>query len=115
MCIGIPMRVVEGDDVQALCERQGAVARVSMLLVGAQPPGTHVLVHLGSAIRTMAESEARLVDDALAAVALAVEGGAYEHLFADLAGRGPELPEHLRPKEAGDERAASNRLRSARS
>ena len=102
MCVGIPMRVVEGDDVGALCERHGALARVSMMLVGAQPPGGYVLVHLGSAIRTMEAEEARLLDDALAAVALALEGRDYEHLFADLAGRTPELPEHFKPKRPGD-------------
>ena len=53
MCIGLPMRVIEGDEVAALCERAGALDGVSMMLVGAQAPGSHVLVHLGSAIRML--------------------------------------------------------------
>ena len=96
MCVGIPMRVIEGDDVGALCERHGAARRISMLLVGAQPSGTYVLTHLDSAIRVIDETEARLIDDALAGLANAVEGDAFEHLFADLVNREPQLPEHLR-------------------
>ncbi|MGO4869367.1 MAG: HypC/HybG/HupF family hydrogenase formation chaperone [Roseiarcus sp.] len=96
MCIGVPMRVIEGDDAQALCERRGAVRAVSMMLVGAQPPGTFVLTHLNSAIRVLEADDARLIDDALDALALAAEGGDVDHLFADLVGREPELPAHLR-------------------
>ena len=88
MCIGIPMRVVEGDDMTASCERKGETQRVTMLLVGAQPPGAHVLdAH-----------EARLIEDALDGLAAAVEGRDFDALFADLVGREPELPAHLRDK-----------------
>ena len=96
MCIGLPMRVIEGDELSALCERGGAVTRVSMMLVGAQAPGTPVLVHLGSAIRTLDPEEARRIDDALLALSVAVDGGDVDSLFADLVGREPELPPHLR-------------------
>jgi hydrogenase expression/formation protein HypC len=96
MCIGLPMRVLEGDEAQAECERRGAIHAVSMMLVGAQAPGTFVLVHLNSAIRVLEEGEAGLIDDALDALALAAEGGDVDHLFADLVGREPELPAHLR-------------------
>jgi hydrogenase expression/formation protein HypC len=98
MCIGLPMRVVEGDDMTALCERAGRVERLSMLLVGEQPAGTHVLAHLGSAIRTLEAEEARLIDEALLGLAQAVEGGDFTARFADLIGREPQLPEHLRPR-----------------
>ena len=96
MCVGIPMRVVDGDEMVAFCERHGATRRISLLLVGAQPPGTYVLTHLDSAIRVLDEAEAGLIDDALDGLARAVEGEAFEHLFADLVNREPELPEHLR-------------------
>lgn len=98
MCIGIPMRVVEGDDMTASCERKGETQRVTMLLVGAQPPGAHVLVHLGSAVRVLDAHEARLIEDALDGLAAAVEGRDFDALFADLVGREPELPAHLRDK-----------------
>jgi hydrogenase expression/formation protein HypC len=98
MCIGLPMRVVEGDDVTALCERAGSVTRLSMLLVGAQAPGAHVLAHLGSAIRVLDAEEARLIDEALLGLAEAVEGGDFTARFADLIDREPQLPEHLRSR-----------------
>jgi hydrogenase expression/formation protein HypC len=96
MCIGIPMQVVDGDELAAFCERHGAVASISMLLVGAQPAGTFVLTHLGSAIRVLDANEAQAIDDALRGLAAAVEGQEFEALFADLIAREPELPEHLR-------------------
>ncbi len=95
MCIGIPMRVVEGDDITALCERRGMMHRVSMLLVGALPAGAHVLVHLSSAVRALDAHEARLIDDALEGLAAALEGCDVDSLFADLVGREPQLPAHL--------------------
>ena len=96
MCIGLPMRVLEGDDMTALCERAGGVTRLSMLLVGALPKGAYVLAHLGSAIRVIDAEEARLIDEALLGLAEAVEGGDFLARFADLIDREPQLPEHLR-------------------
>ena len=96
MCIGLPMRVIEGDEVTALCERGGERAQLSMWLIGAQPPGAYVLAHLGSAVRALAPDEARLIDEALLGLAEAVAGGDYEARFADLIDREPRLPAHLR-------------------
>lgn len=96
MCIGIPMRVVAGTEFAAQCERRGAITAISLMLVGAQPAGTWLLTHLGSAIRVLAAEEARAIDDALAGLAEAVEGREFECLFADLICREPELPPHLR-------------------
>jgi hydrogenase expression/formation protein HypC len=97
MCVGVPMTVVEGDEVSALCERRGEVRRVSMMLIGTVAPGTPVLVHIDTAVRTLEPAEAGLIDDALDGVAAAVDGRPFEHLFADLVDREPELPEFLRP------------------
>ena len=96
MCIGYPMTVVDGDDIWALCERRGQTQQVSMLLVGAQAAGTKVLVHMDSAVRLLDDLEARQIDDALDGLAAAEAGGDFEHLFADLINREPQLPEHLR-------------------
>jgi len=96
MCIGFPMQVIEGDDMVARCERHGEVTQLSMLLVGEQPPGAWVLAHLGSAMRVLEAEEARLIDEALTGLAEAVEGVDFEARFADLIGREPQLPEHLR-------------------
>jgi hydrogenase expression/formation protein HypC len=96
MCLGLPMTVIDGDDFSALCEWQGERRRVSTLLVGRQTSGSRVLVHLDSAVRTLDEAEAEAIDRALAGLLAAAEGQAFEHLFADLVDREPELPEHLR-------------------
>jgi hydrogenase expression/formation protein HypC len=96
MCIGIPMQVVSCNPFEAICERHDKVQAVSVMLVGEQPPGTWLLTHLGSAIRVLADDEARMIDDALTGLAEAVEGREFDALFADLVNREPELPLHLR-------------------
>ena len=96
MCVGVPMRIVEGDEVSALCVRDEDSRRVSMLLIGAQEPGTQVLVHIDTAIRALDAHEARLIDDALRGLDAALRGESFDRLFADLIDREPQLPEHLR-------------------
>jgi hydrogenase expression/formation protein HypC len=96
MCIGFPMQVIEGDEFTALCARRGERRRLSMMLVGAQPPGTFVLAHLDAAMRVIDEAEAQLIDAALDGLAAAVDGQDFEAQFADLIGREPELPAHLK-------------------
>jgi hydrogenase expression/formation protein HypC len=100
MCLGIPMVVVEGDDMTALVDRRGEARRVSMMLVGEQAPGTIVLVHIDSAVRVLDAAEAKLIDDGLEGVAAALAGQDFEHLFADLVDREPQLPEFLRKTES---------------
>lgn len=101
MCIGVPLRVIEGDGMAAVCEGRGGRERVDMLIVGAQPPGTWVLVFHGAARRVLTETEAVQTLDALDALDIALRGhdddrAAIDALFADLADREPQLPEHLR-------------------
>lgn len=97
MCIGVPMRVVEVFEGQALCEVDGELRRVSTLILG-EPvgPGDHVLVHAETAVSKLTAEDARLVGDALRAVLAATEGRPFEHLIEDLIDREPELPAHLR-------------------
>lgn len=97
MCVGLPMRVVEAAEGSALCERQGERVRVDTLLVGGVAPGDWVLVFQGSALRPLTAAEAAETDNALAALAAVLAGAddVTEH-FADLVGREPELPAHLR-------------------
>jgi hydrogenase expression/formation protein HypC len=90
------MRIVEGDEVSALCVRDEDKRRVSMLLIGAQEPGTQVLVHIDTAIRVLDAQEARLIHDALSGLDAALRGENFDRLFADLIDREPQLPEHLR-------------------
>lgn len=97
MCLGIPMVVVESDSFSALCEgRDGAQRRCSSLLTGELSPGTHVLIHIDAIVRVLDAEEAGQIADALAGLAAAMDGDPFEHLFADLINREPELPEHLR-------------------
>ncbi len=95
------MTVRESNGHAALCERRGEVRPVSMLLIGPVPVGTQVLVHVDSAVRVLDAAEARQIDDALDGVAAALAGQPFEHLFADLIDREPELPAFLRPGNAG--------------
>lgn len=99
MCVGLPMQVVGGDDVAALCERRGERATINMMLVGAQPPGTWVLTFMGAAREVLSDQTAAQIDAALDAVAAALAGNTdVDAYFSDLAGREPQLPEHLRRK-----------------
>jgi hydrogenase expression/formation protein HypC len=96
MCLGVPMRILEGDEMSALCARGDEQRRVSMLLIGAQLPETHVLIHIDTAIRVLDVDEARLIEDALKGLEAAMRGENFDALFADLIDREPQLPEHLR-------------------
>jgi hydrogenase expression/formation protein HypC len=66
------------------------------MLIGPQPAGTRVLVHIDTAVRVLDSAEAEAIDRALEGLAAAIDGRAFEHLFQDLIDREPELPEHLR-------------------
>ncbi len=96
MCLGIPMEIIEGDEIAALCRRGTETRRVSMLLVGRQTPGTQVLVHIDRAVRVLDEAEADAIGRAIDGLEAALNGEDFEHLFADLIDREPQLPEHLR-------------------
>ncbi|NEV77541.1 HypC/HybG/HupF family hydrogenase formation chaperone [Rhodopseudomonas sp. BR0C11] len=96
MCVGLPMTVISTEEGTALCVRRGEHRSVSTMLIGEVAPGDLLLVFIDSAIRRLDAKEARLIDDALDGVAAALEGKRFEHLFADLIDREPELPEHLR-------------------
>lgn len=101
MCIGLPMRVVERRTGHAVCEGQGERRLIDMALVGEQPPGTWVLVFLDAAREVVTPEQAALVGQALDALGLAMQGATdLDHLFPDLAGRAPELPDHLKDQAA---------------
>jgi len=97
MCIGIPMRVVEEGYPVAWCAGRGERKEVDMVLTGSQRLGTWVLEFHGVARRLMSETEARETNAALDALEAVMRGECdVDAYFADLAGREPELPEHLR-------------------
>lgn len=97
MCVGVPVQVTRADGhVGYGVSRHGAES-VDLSLVGARAAGDWVLSYLGTAVRVLDAEEARQINDALHAVALAQRGEAFEHLFADLIEATPSLPDHLRP------------------
>jgi hydrogenase expression/formation protein HypC len=97
MCVGLPMRVVEGGSTTALCERRGERTRIDTLLVGAVAPGDWLLAYQGSAVRVLSADEAAATDAALAALEAVLAGADdVSRHFADLVDRTPELPAHLR-------------------
>jgi hydrogenase assembly chaperone HypC/HupF len=97
MCIGLPMRVVEPDGSFAWCEGEGERERLDMMLVGDQPVGTWVLAFLGTARQVMSDVEAANTLAGRKALAAVLSGsGNIDDFFADLVGREPELPAHLR-------------------
>ena len=104
MCIGLPMQVIEARGRHALCRYGEEIRTVDMILVGEQPVGAWVLVFLDSARDVMTAEQAQKTADALRAIALVMQGEtSVDHLFADLVGREPELPPHLKdmlPKTA---------------
>ncbi len=100
MCLGIPVRVVETQGLAAWCEGRNGRVRLDLSLVGPQPPGTWLLDFLGTAREVLAPEAAEAIGRALDALdaALAGETAGIDAAFADLVGREPELPEHLRRK-----------------
>jgi hydrogenase expression/formation protein HypC len=97
MCIGIPMQVVSVAEDATWCEGRGQRAKLDLLLVGEQPPGTWVLAFQGSALRPLTADEAARINAALDALEAALAGGSdFDAFFSDLVEREPELPEHLK-------------------
>ncbi len=101
MCIGIPMQIVEPRQRYALCRGNGESREIDMALVGEQPEGAWVLVFLDAAREVISAGDAAKIAGALKALALVMQGEtSVDHLFADLIGREPELPAHLKPQGA---------------
>ena len=92
MCMGTPMTVVDGDEMSALCRRMDETRRISTALVGAQPAGAIVLVHLDTAVRVLEAEEARQIDQALEGLAAALRGEPFEQHFEGLSGGMPVPP-----------------------
>ncbi len=74
MCIGVPVQVLETGNCVALCSGLNGDEQVNMMLIGDQPVGTWVLNYLGSARRTLSESEAMDINQALKDLQALVSG-----------------------------------------
>lgn len=101
MCIGIPMQVLRTEDGMAECEGRGRRERLNAMLLGDLAAGTWILAYQGSAVREMTEDEAQQTNQALDALDAALHGGGdVDRYFADLIGREPALPPHLKDSKA---------------
>lgn len=97
MCIGTPMRVVETEGSFAWCEADQQRERLDMMLVGEQPAGTWVLGFQGTARQVLSDDEAAQARAGRQALAAVMRGESnIDEFFADLIGREPELPAHLK-------------------
>jgi hydrogenase expression/formation protein HypC len=76
MCIGIPLRVVETGDLIARCIGRNGEESVNMMLIGAQPVGTWVLGHLGSAREVLSDEDAAVINKALDGIEAIMRGNA---------------------------------------
>jgi hydrogenase expression/formation protein HypC len=91
------MQIIELRGESALCVYRGQQTLVDMMLLDEQPVGAWLLVFLDAAREVLTEQKALQITDALEAMRLAMQGdNQIDHLFADLVGREPELPEFLR-------------------
>jgi hydrogenase expression/formation protein HypC len=91
------MKIIELRGESALCVYRGQQTLVDMMLLDEQPVGTWLLVFLDAAREVLTEQKARQIADALEAMRLAMQGdNQIDHLFADLVGREPTLPDFLR-------------------
>ena len=97
MCIGAPMQVIDGHSFYAWCrDSQGQRRRVDTALLGRQAEGTWLLVFMGVAREVLDADSAARMRDALEALSRVMAGETeVDHLFPDLVGREPPLPEHL--------------------
>lgn len=66
MCVGLPARVVRvNDDGMAVVDASGARRRVSAQLLDDLEPGDYVMVHAGSAIARITDSDEDETDQVL--------------------------------------------------
>jgi hydrogenase expression/formation protein HypC len=100
MCVGIPMQVISSEDGMAECEGRGRRERLNVMLLGALVPGTWILAYNGSGVRELSADEAQQTNHALDALDAAQHGGEIDGFFADLVGREPTLPPHLKDPQA---------------
>lgn len=97
MCIAIPMQVLRMEGQLALCAGRNGESHLDTLLTGPLEAGQWVLGFLGTAREIVSEAQARKVNDALAALEAVLSGETadLDRHFSDLAGREPQLPDHL--------------------
>lgn len=98
MCIGIPMQVIEVEDMFAWCDGRNGRKRINTMLLGCVRPGDWLLTFLDSAREAIDAERAAMINSALEALDRVAAGDTnFDDCFADLIGREPQLPDFLRP------------------
>lgn len=59
MCIGIPMKVLEINGVEALCEINGIRRKIRIDIIESPAIGQYVLVHAGFALNVLMDETAK--------------------------------------------------------
>lgn len=97
MCLGLPMQILECHGLVARCGGRGGERTIDLALVGEQPPGTWLLCFIDAAREVIDAATAARVNAALDGLEAAMSGVVdLDVHFADLVGRTPQLPPHLR-------------------
>jgi len=97
MCLGVPMQILDRHGLVARCGGRGGERTIDLALVGEQPPGTWLLCFIDAAREVIDAATADRVNAALDGLEAAMSGVVdLDAHFADLVGRTPQLPPHLR-------------------
>ena len=97
MCLGVPMQILDRHGLVARCGGRGGERTIDLALVGEQPPGTWLLCFIDAAREVIDAASADRVNAALDGLEAAMSGVVdLDVHFADLVGRTPQLPPHLR-------------------
>lgn len=59
MCLAVPAKIVDRNDMMATVEVSGVTRQVSLMLLPGAKVGEYVLIHAGFAIQTVDEEEAK--------------------------------------------------------
>lgn len=74
MCLAVPMKLVEREDLLGVAELSGVRRQISLMLLPEAQVGAYVLVHAGYAIAQVDTQEAEATLQLLREVAAAEEG-----------------------------------------
>lgn len=94
MCLGIPMRLVHCAGRWAIAEGRGGRRRIDLALLGEQPVGAWVLVHVDTAREPLDEERAAAINEALDVLEAALRGESIGGPLVDLPE--PRLPDFLK-------------------
>ncbi len=69
MCLAVPAKIVDRQDMMATVDMSGVTRSISLMLLPEAQVGEYVLIHAGFAIQTIDEDEARRTMELLKEIA----------------------------------------------